>query len=79
MDEREVKILTDRLIPVPRELEFRDGNEFVLKENCQVCVTIVDDFGVKEKCLEWFKLFWGVTPEVSVKHRLLKKADTPEA
>ena len=30
MDEREIKILTDRLIPVPKEIAFNDGEEYII-------------------------------------------------
>ena len=79
MNEREIKILTDRLIPVPQELEFKEGNEYLLKDNCRVTVTICDYDNVEKTVLEWFKLFWGITPDLSVKGRLLKKDDALES
>ena len=32
MNDHEIKILTDRLIPVPRELRFSEGEDFLLKD-----------------------------------------------
>ena len=79
MNEREIKILTDRLIPVPQQLEFKDGAEYLLKDNCRVSVTICDFSDVETTVKEWFKLFWGVTPDLSVKGRLLQKNDALES
>ncbi len=79
MNEREIKILTDRLIPVPQQLEFKDGAEYLLKDNCRVSVTICDFSGVETTVKEWFKLFWGITPDLSVKGRLLQKDDALES
>ena len=79
MNEREVKILTDRLIPVPQQLEFKDGAEYILKEKCRVTVTVCDYSGVEKTVKELFKLFWGITPDLSVKGRLLKKSDALES
>lgn len=79
MNEREIKILTDRLIPVPQELEFKEGNEYILKNNCRVTVTICDYSDVEKTVTEWFKLFWGITPDLTVKGRLLAKSDALES
>ncbi len=66
MNEHEVKILTDRLIPVPQELKFNDGNEFLLNEGCTVQIFVEDTAGVEQKTLESFRLFWGIVPALAV-------------
>ena len=43
MTEREIKILTDRLIPRPQKIEFRDGNEFLICDNCMVTLKLPRD------------------------------------
>lgn len=79
MNEREIKILTDRLIPVPQELDFRDGNDYILKDGCQLRITAADTSGIEEKALAWFKLFWGVTPAVELVPRSMKEKEGLEA
>ena len=66
MNEREIKILTDRLIPVPREITFSDGAEYLIENNCTVKVCVEDVYGVEEKIKEWSALFWDVVPQVTV-------------
>ena len=66
MNEREIKILTDRLIPVPQEITFSDGAEYVIENNCAVKVCVEDLYGVEEKIKEWSALFWEIVPQVTV-------------
>ena len=35
MNEREIKILTDRLIPVPRRIAFVDGDPWQIGNGCR--------------------------------------------
>ena len=67
MEEREIKILIDRLIPVPREIEWRDEPEYILQDGSSFEVSVADTYGVEEKVLAWSKLFWNITPAVTVK------------
>ena len=65
MNEREKKILTDRLIPVPRKIDFRDGEPFPLTEKCPVRIAVSSgQEKIGEKVPELFRSFWGVTPEL---------------
>jgi len=67
MNDREKKILTDRLIPVPRKIDFRDGELFLLTEKCPVRITSASEQEkIGEKVPELFRSFWGVTPELRV-------------
>ena len=40
MDSREVNILTDRMIPVPRECRFSDGKEYLLEDKCPITLQV---------------------------------------
>ena len=63
MNDREKKILTDRLIPVPRKIDFRDGELFLLTEKCPVRITCSSEQEkIGERVPELFRSFWGVTP-----------------
>ncbi|MBE6384977.1 MAG: hypothetical protein E7048_04835 [Lentisphaerae bacterium] len=66
MEEREIKILTDRLIPVPKEITFNDGEEYIIKDDCIIEACVADVYGVEEKIKEWSSLFWQASPQLSV-------------
>ena len=54
MNEREVKILTDRLIPVPEKIEFVDGDDYIIENKCRVAVKADDIAGTGEKVKKLF-------------------------
>ena len=66
MTEREKKILTDRLIPVPQKIEFHDGNEYIIADGCKVEITIPDDSGCGELVIGLFQSYWQTTPEMII-------------
>ncbi len=65
MTEREIKILTDRLIPRPQKIEFRDGNEFLICDSCMVTLKLQRDAG---NCAalagKLFSAYWQSVPEI---------------
>ena len=66
MNDHEVKILTDRLIPVPKEIRFSDGEEFLLKDGAVFKVCVQDTWGVAEKITSWSKLFWNIRADIDL-------------
>lgn len=67
MDSREERYLLDRLIPVPKEVKFNDGKEFLVRNRCQVVVNAAETEGIVAKTEALFKQYWKVCPAVSVK------------
>ena len=55
MDSHEIKILTDRLIPVPKEIKFRDGREYPIAGKCKVAIHAAETGGISEKAEKLFK------------------------
>lgn len=66
MTEREKKIITDRLIPVPQHIEFQDGNDYIIADGCRVKLTLPDDSGCRELVERLFKSYWKTIPEISI-------------
>ena len=64
MNERYLKILTDRLIPVPKEIHFQDGADYPIAEQCKVSLAVSETAGVEDKVRELFRAFWGVQPQI---------------
>ena len=64
MTEREKKIITDRLIPVPQHIEFQDGNDYIIADGCRVKLTLPDDSGCRELVERLFKSYWKTISEV---------------
>lgn len=67
MDAREVKILTDRLIPVPKECRFRDGADYLLQDHCGISLQVADPAGVEEKAEALCRSYWNVRPAIAWK------------
>jgi len=65
MTDAEVKILTDRLIPVPRKIDFRNGTDYILRDNCKVVLNVQAD---ENCCIELVKklfyAYWKCVPDV---------------
>ena len=72
MNESEVNILKSKLIPIPQEVEFRDGAEYLLQDGCKVHLIVAAPDGVAEKVISIFKSYWKV--EISIK---LDESDVP--
>ena len=57
MDSHEIKILTDRLIPVPKEIKFRDGREYPIAGKCKVAIHAAETGGISEKAEKLLKKY----------------------
>ena len=66
MNEREIKILTERLIPVPEKITFSDGDDYILKNGCQVRINAVQTVGIAEKAEALFKAYWNAMPVINL-------------
>ena len=78
MNEREKKILADRLIPVPRKIDFCDGELFLLTEKCPVRITASSEQEkIEAEVPELFRRFWGVTPELDLVWESLPAQEFP--
>ena len=66
MTEREKKILTDRLIPVPQKIEFRDGADYIISNGCLVKIFVANDAGCRELADRHFRSYWQTIPEIVV-------------
>ena len=69
MNADEIKILTDRLIPVPKKIKFADGPVYRLRNRCPVQLNVGDTAGIREQTAKWFKSFWGISPKIVVTPR----------
>ena len=67
MDSHEIKILTDRLIPVPKEIKFRDGREYPIAGKCKVAIHAAETGGISEKAEKLFKDYWNAEAEITLK------------
>ena len=68
MDSHEIKILTDRLIPVPKEIKFRDGREYPIAGKCKVAIHAAETGGISEKAEKLFKDYWNAEAEKIFAH-----------
>ncbi len=66
MTEREKKILTDRLIPVPQKIEFTDGADYIISDGCPVKIFAANDAGCGELVEKLFRSYWQTTPEIII-------------
>ena len=64
MEDRELKILADRLIPVPKEIHFQDGADYPIASQCKVSLVVSETAGIDDKVRELFRAFWGVQPQI---------------
>lgn len=67
MDSHEIKILTDRLIPVPKEIKFRDGREYPIAGKCKVAIHAAETGEISEKAEKLFKDYWNAEAEITLK------------
>ena len=77
MDSHEIKILTDRLIPVPKEIKFRDGREYPIAGKCKVAIHAAETGGISEKAEKLFKDYWNAEAEITLKHPQRNSERTP--
>jgi hypothetical protein len=62
MNEREIRILTKRLLPLPISIRFSDGEAFRLDDRCRVVLRGGAD---PERIAARFRSFWGITPNIA--------------
>ena len=66
MEEREAKILAERLIPPPRSARFYDGAEFRLRDGCRIVLRVAEGEGVREMAEKLCRQYWNVAATVTV-------------
>ena len=66
MDEGERTILKSRLIPIPKEIQFQDGAEYLIQNGCPLRLMLARAEGCQEKAMTLFKAYWNVSPEISL-------------
>lgn len=64
MTAAEVCILSDRLIPVPKEIRFEDGPDYLIRNSCPVQLNVWESAQVREETVDCFKTFWNAVPEI---------------
>ena len=75
----EIEILTRRLTPRPQSIDFRDGAEFLLKDDCPITVEVTVKTGIRQKLTALCKQYWNIVPELTVKESAAAKKCKPEA
>ena len=73
MNEREIKILTERLIPVPQNITFADGADYIINNGCPVTLKAMETDGITEKAAEIFKSYWNVVPAITLRNEAWDK------
>ena len=66
MEENEVKMLAERLIPPPKSVRFDDGAEFHLRDGCRFVLRVAEPAGVREKAEKLCRKYWDVSAAVTV-------------
>ena len=66
MDAHEIKVLTERLIPVPRDISFADGKEYLLRDGCRVLLRTAETAGLGELADDLCRRYWNIRAAVSV-------------
>ena len=69
MNAEEVKILTGRLIPVPKKIKFKDGAVYPIRRRCAVTLNVPPsgDIDFRKTAASLFRAYWQVTPSFTVK------------
>ncbi|MBQ6352841.1 MAG: family 20 glycosylhydrolase, partial [Lentisphaeria bacterium] len=65
MDDRETKILTERLIPIPLSVAFADGETFQLRDGCRIQLRAADLGGARELAETCCRRYWDIRAEVA--------------
>ncbi len=73
MDSHEEKILLDRLIPIPKEIKFKDGTEYLIQDKCRITVSVAEPDGVLEKVEQLFKNYWKTEAKITLKQDAASK------
>jgi len=66
MEAKEERYLLDRLIPVPKDISFKNGKDYALRERCRVVIYAADVADVDTQVPALFRQYWRVTPALSV-------------
>ena len=65
MNTDEIKILTERLIPVPKKIKFKDGSVYQLRNGCSVVLS--GPAATRKTVVTLFKSYWQIVPGITVK------------
>ena len=79
MDSREIKILSSRLVPAPRECTFKDGPEYLLQNQCKITVNVADLTDIEEKVYALCKQYWNIQPALTLKKNASAAKFKPDA
>lgn len=66
MDSHEIKILTERLIPVPQEISFRDGAEYLLQDGCRMILNLDGSARPVARAQQLAEDYWKIFPSITV-------------
>ena len=77
MDAREAEILTGRLIPPPKRIEFADGPVHHLRDGAGIVLRVGEAAGVAELAAELCRKYWDIA--VSPVVEAVPEAETPAA
>ena len=66
MDSHEIKILTERLIPVPQEISFRDGAEYLLQDGCRMILNLDGTARPVARAQQLAEDYWKIFPSITV-------------
>ena len=75
----EIKVLTERLIPVPRSISFLDGQEYLIAGGCAVNLPTRLSNAPVERIASLFKAYWQVKPEIHIEANRQGDKRAPEA
>ena len=77
MNAEETRILTDRLIPVPKKVKFKDGPVYQLRKGCSV--VLCAPAAVRKTAAALFKSYWQIVPGITGKESAAAKKLSSEA
>ncbi len=77
MNADEIRILTDRLIPVPKKIKFKDGPVYQLRKGCSV--VLCAPAAVRKTAAALFKSYWQTVPGITVKESSAARKLSSEA
>ena len=62
----EEALYTSRLIPVPRQIDFADGEDFELKNGCPISLALFESEEVLAKAERFARRYWDIAPKFTV-------------
>lgn len=63
IDERSAELLKKRLLPIPRKIEFFDGENYHIKNGCQV--ELIAPAGTEKLVSSTFRDYWKMEPQIT--------------